>query len=103
MRATPCSGERAARFEEPRNIERPLSPGDRAFAYWDPADADFDEIQARGGAVSLVPAGRGHDHREKPGWYLDAGRYTVEIARSADEVLHRFEIEVGKEAGPLMG
>ena len=76
---------------------------DRAFAYWDPADADFDELQARGGAVSLVPAGRGHDHREKPGWYLDAGRYTVEIARSADEVLHRFEIEVGKEAGPLVG
>jgi len=79
-----------------------LRLGDRAFAYWDPADGEYADLQARGGAVSVVPAGRGHAHREEAGWYLDAGRYSILIARSAEEILHVLEIEVGKEAGPLL-
>ena len=78
-----------------------LRLGDRAFAYWDPADAEYADLQARGGAVSLVPAGRGHGHRSEAGWYLDAARYSLLIGRSAEDILHSVEIEVGKEAGPL--
>jgi beta-glucosidase len=78
-----------------------LRLGDRAFAYWDPADADYEDLQARGGAVSLVPAGRGHGHRSDAGWYLDSGRYSIRIGRSAEEILHVFDLEVSKAAGPL--
>ncbi|MCS5635616.1 MAG: glycoside hydrolase family 3 C-terminal domain-containing protein, partial [Myxococcota bacterium] len=78
-----------------------LRLGDRAFAYWDPADADYEDLQAKGGAVSLVPAGRGPGHRSDAGWYLDGGRYSIRIGRSADDILHTFELEVGKAAGPL--
>jgi beta-glucosidase len=74
---------------------------DRAFAYWDPADAEYESLQARGGAVALVPAGRGHAHRSEPGWYLDAARYSLRIGRSSEEIAHAVSIEVGKEAGPL--
>ena len=74
---------------------------DRAFAYWDPADPDYEQIKAQGGALSVVPAGRGHGHRSQPGWYVDAGRYEIRIGRSAQEILHSFGLEVAKEAGPL--
>jgi beta-glucosidase len=74
---------------------------DRAFAYWDPADAEYESLQARGGAVAVVPAGRGHAHRSEPGWYLDAVRYSLRIGRSSEEIAHEVSIEVGKEAGPL--
>ena len=78
-----------------------LTLGDRAFAYWDPADPGFEELQARGGAASLVPAGRGHSHRNEPGWYIDPGSYTLAIGRSVAEIIHEVVVEVSEEAGPL--
>ena len=78
-----------------------LRLGDRAFAYWDPADSGYEELQAKGVALSVVPAGRGHGHRSRPGWYLDDGRYSILIGRSAEDIAHAFDLEVGKAAGPL--
>lgn len=75
---------------------------DRAFAYWDDADRDFEKLEKDGGGVSqAVPAGRGHDHRKQPGWYVDAGGHLLHIGRSSVDTAHVVAIEIGKDAGPL--
>jgi beta-glucosidase len=89
------------RLEPGESTAVTLRLDDRAFAYWDPADAEYESLQARGGVVAVVPAGRGHGHRTEPGWYLDAARYSLRIGRSSEEIAHEVSIEVGKEAGPL--
>jgi len=83
------------------SAEVKLELGERAFAYWDPADAGFEELQARAGVVGVVPAGRGHGHREEPGWYVEAGAYSLLIGRGIDEIAHESTVEVADEAGPL--
>ena len=77
-----------------------LEFGDRAFAYWDPADTGFEELQSRGGA-GVVPAGRGHGHRDQPGWYIEPGSYSLLIGRCIDQIVHESVVEVAEEAGPL--
>jgi len=89
------------RLEPGESATVTLRLDDRAFAYWDPADAEYESLQARGGVVAVVPAGRGHGHRTEAGWYLDAVRYSLRIGRSSEEIAHAVSIEVGKEAGPL--
>ena len=73
--------------------------GDRAFAYWDPADVTYPELSSRGSAA--VPAGMGAPHRLEEGWYLDAGRHDILIGRSSEDTLHVVPIEVKEEAGPF--
>ncbi|MFP6641320.1 MAG: fibronectin type III-like domain-contianing protein, partial [Myxococcota bacterium] len=76
-----------------------LSLGDRAFAYWDDADAGYDELQARGSAV--VPAGAGAPHRSQKGWYVDAGPHELLIGRSSVDTPHCVRVNVTADAGPL--
>ena len=73
--------------------------GDRAFAYWDPADVTYPELSSRGSAA--VPAGMGAPHRLEEGWYLDAGRHDILIGRSSEDTPHRVPIEVKEDAGPF--
>ncbi len=73
----------------------------RSFAYWDPADAGYGALRERGGVTAVVPAGQGHEHRTQSGWYLDAGRYRLEIGRAASREGHEIEIEIAEDAGPL--
>ena len=89
------------RLEPGESTTLTLRLDDRAFAYWDPADAEFESLQAQGGAIAVIPVGRGHGHRTEPGWYLDAVGYSLLIGRSSEEIVHRVQIEVAKEAGPL--
>jgi beta-glucosidase len=79
-----------------------LTLDDRAFAYWDPGDATFAELQKRpGGTPQVVPAGGGGQRRLEAGWYVDAGTYRLHIGRSSAETAHICPVEVMKEFGPL--
>jgi beta-glucosidase len=51
----------------------------RAFAYFDPADADWDRLSGMG----PVPAEGGGLHRSDSGWYVDPGDYRVRVGRSS--------------------
>ena len=73
--------------------------GDRAFAYWDSADATYPELSSRGSAA--VPAGMGAPHRLEEGWYLDAGPHEILIGRSSEDTPHRVPIQIQEDAGPL--
>jgi len=76
-----------------------ISLNDRAFAYWDAADAGYEELSARGSAV--VPAGAGAAHRSADGWYIDAGPHEILVGRSSEDTPYRIQIEIIEEAGPL--
>jgi beta-glucosidase len=76
-----------------------ISLSDRAFAYWDAADAGYEELSARGSAA--VPAGVGAAHRSADGWYIDAGPHEILVGRSSEDTPHRVRIEIIEEAGPL--
>jgi hypothetical protein len=79
-----------------------LSLDDRAFAYWDPADAAWAELQKRPGSTpQVVPAGGGGQRRLEAGWYVDAGRYALHVGRSSAETAHVCQVEVSKDFGPL--
>ena len=69
--------------------------GDRAFAYWDPAQGDWDEVRARlpEMAALLSPPGE----RRTPGWHVDAGRYDILIGRSSVDITNRCRVEVPPE------
>ena len=51
----------------------------RAFAYFDPADADWDRVSA----LSIVPAEGGGLHRTAAGWWVDPGEYGIAVGRSS--------------------
>jgi len=51
----------------------------RAFAYYDVADPDWEELRHGG----PVPAEAGHDRRVVPGWYVDPGEYRIMVGRSS--------------------
>ena len=63
---------------------------DRSFAYWDPGQADWDDVRHRG--FEMFP-GRGPDRR-RPGWQVDPGTYTLLIGRSSIDVSARVDIEI---------
>jgi beta-glucosidase len=65
---------------------------DRAFSYWDPGQADRDEIRAR---TARSPVGRSHaDVSTDPGWRIDAGTYALHIGRSSADIAHVVEVDV---------
>jgi hypothetical protein len=68
----------------------------RSFAYYDPADPDYAALASR----APVPAKGGGLHRSEPGWYVDAGTFTLVVARSATDHVERIDV-THPGAGPL--
>jgi beta-glucosidase len=65
---------------------------DRAFAYWDPGQDDWNDVQAfvpEMFSFLSPPAAR----RER-GWQVDAGSYEILIGRSSDDIAHRCTVQV---------
>ena len=73
---------------------------DRAFAHWDPTSADRATLDARRGASNLpVPAGAFKTQRDQPGWWIDPGEFTIEVAASVADI--RQQLAVQTEGGRL--
>jgi beta-glucosidase len=64
-----------------------LELDDRAFAYWDPGEADRDEVAGRL-SMGIDGLGMGHaaPERRAPGWQVDPGVYDVLVGRSSAEI-----------------
>ena len=67
-----------------------LELDDRAFAYWDPGQADRAEIRAR---MSDLPVSSGGRRRE-PGWQVDPGLYRLHVGRSSVEIAHVLDVTI---------
>jgi beta-glucosidase len=70
-----------------------LTLDSRAFAYWDPGQADWPDVSARPPLAVVGPAGATQERRA-PGWQLDAGRYELLIGRSSADIAARHTVEV---------
>ncbi|HUR14832.1 MAG TPA: glycoside hydrolase family 3 C-terminal domain-containing protein [Mycobacteriales bacterium] len=70
-----------------------LELDDRAFAGWDPGRPEREELLARLGDGSVVPAGEDAPARE-PGWWVEGGMYVVHLARSVIDVVVSVEVPV---------
>ena len=69
----------------------------RSFSYWDPGQADYEEVRARQ-PISFLP-GQGEPAGPRPtGWQLDPGDYDLLIGRASDDLAHRVGIRV--QGGP---
>jgi beta-glucosidase len=64
---------------------------DRAFAYWDPGQSDWDQVTARFPIVSGQVAAQ---DRRSPGWQIDIGTYELQIGRSSEEIIGRVSVEI---------
>ncbi len=51
-------------------------------------------------SAAPVPAKGGGLHRTEPGWYVDAGTFTLVLARSAVDHVERIDVD-RPGAGPL--
>ena len=72
-----------------------LELGDRAFAYWDPADPYWAST-AEQRATGVVPVGGdGALHRDTAGWYVDPGEYRIHVGRSAVDLPHVCSVQIG--------
>jgi len=74
------------------SIEVELVLDDRAFAYWDPGQDDWDDVQAFVPEMFnfLSPP----SPRRERGWQVDAGSYEILIGRSSDDIAHRCTVLV---------
>ena len=74
-----------------------LELDDRAFAYWDPGQDDWSDVQ------SFVPDMFSFLSPPVPrrtrGWQVDAGSYEILIGRSSDDLAHRCAMQVPDVAG----
>jgi beta-glucosidase len=65
---------------------------DRTFAYWDPGQDDWNDVQA------FVPEMFNFLSPPVPrrtrGWQVDAGSYEILIGRSSDDIAHRCTVQV---------
>jgi beta-glucosidase len=68
-----------------------LQLDDRSFAYWDPGQADWEQVASRFTQISLQIAA--HDRRP-PGWQVDPGGYEVLVGRSSTDIAGRAHVEV---------
>jgi beta-glucosidase len=80
-------------LEPGENTEVVLVLDDRAFAYWDPGQRDWAEIQERRGVLLGVEAREPHDRRP-PGWQVDPGTYGISVGRSSADVAGSITVEV---------
>jgi beta-glucosidase len=71
-----------------------LTLDDRAFAYWDPGQRDWEAIQPRRAQLAAVEAGISQDRRA-PGWQVDPGAYLLLVGRSSADLPHAVEVVVG--------
>jgi beta-glucosidase len=69
-----------------------LELDDRSFAYWDPAQPEWPDVQAH--TVATLPQLQGVARRTEPGWTIEAGTYDVVIARSSVDAVHTVSIDV---------
>jgi beta-glucosidase len=67
-----------------------LSLDDRAFAYWDPGQPDWEAVAERM-AYLPVPAPK---RPRPPGWQVDPGLYRLHVGRSSAEIAHVLDVEV---------
>jgi beta-glucosidase len=70
-----------------------LTLDDRAFAYWDPGQSDWDAIQPRRAQLAAVEAGITQDRRA-PGWQVDPGSYRILVGRSSADLPYAVEVVV---------
>ena len=63
---------------------------DRAFAYWDDGQADWDVVQQRAESMFGLPPAE----RRAAGWQVDPGRYRLHIGRSSADIVARVDVEV---------
>ncbi len=64
---------------------------DRAFAYWDPGQPDWDTIAERvGGMLGMGET----QERRTSGWQVDPGRYDLLIGRSSQDIAAMCAVEV---------
>ncbi len=78
-------------LEPGQSTQVALELDDRSFAYWDPGQADWDEVASRFTAIS--PQVAAHDRRSA-GWQIDPGFYRVLIGRSSADIVAECRIEV---------
>jgi len=75
---------------------------DRAFAHWDPANHDHLEAHKRlSGSGAGVPLSGGTGDATRAGWYVPAGTYGINIARSVADTAFAESFEVAEPLGPL--
>jgi beta-glucosidase len=79
------------RLEPGQSTTVTMELGDRAFAYWDPGQADWEQVTSRFPVVSRQVAA--HDRRSR-GWQVDVGTYELQIGRSSVEIVGRASIEI---------
>ena len=65
---------------------------DRAFAYWDPGQDDWEEVQAL--LPDLFNFLSPPAARRERGWQIDAGRYDILIGRSSHDLVVSCTIQV---------
>jgi len=63
---------------------------DRAFAYWDPGQADWEALSQRSASLFGAPAAE----RRAAGWQVDPGRYQLLIGWSSADIVVRVDLEV---------
>jgi beta-glucosidase len=78
------------RLEPGESTTVELDLDDRAFAYWDPGQADWDEVSAKAGAMF----GQAAEERRPPGWQVDPGTYQVLVGRSSQDLAAPVTIEI---------
>ena len=76
---------------ESKTVELELD--DRSFSYWDPGQADFEEVRARQ-PMSFLPGQDDSNPARPSGWQLDPGDYEVLVGRASDDLQHHLIIEV---------
>jgi len=68
--------------------------GDRAFAYWDPGDRDWDALRDRIAASPM--ASYADERRTHAGWRVDRGRHELHVGRSSADITHVVAVEVAQ-------
>ena len=76
---------------ETKEVE--INLGNRAFAYWDPADPGWPERSKR---VPVAAGGRksGPGHRDVPGWYTDPGLYKAHLGASSRDLKAEISLNI---------
>ncbi len=72
-----------------------LELDDRSFAYWDPAQPEWPDVQAH--TAATLPQLQGIDRRTEPGWTVESGTYELVIARSSVDPVHTVSIDVAAD------
>ena len=87
---------------ESQTVSIELRP--RSFAIWDPANQDHLEAHKRlAGSGAGVGLSGGSSDATEAGWYVEAGDYTLHIARSSADIEYFETLTIAEPLGPLTG